>query len=124
MKKWSDKCLKILLSSVLSVAMLLNVAAMPIGAAAELLFSDISFVETEKSATESVKPPSSLDDIKIPSVTQNPYDVDVSVSAYPIYSTDMYNRLNSKYFSSYATHTHKIEGSSQYFTAAITPWFD
>lgn len=121
MRRKQNRYLKTVLSSVLVLIMLFNVAVVPAGAVTELLSNEHSSTET---VTEVTKPPSSLDGITIPSVGNNPYDVDVSVDVYPVYSSEVYNRLDSRYFASYGVHEYKVDGQSAYYTAAITPWFD
>ena len=115
---------RIVLSVLLTLTMIFNIAIMPIGSATELIFENLLKTEAVKNSDGVVKPPTSLDDIKIPTVNKNPYDVDVSVDVYPIYNTDAYNTLSRKFFASYDTHNYKVENQSPYYTASIAPWFD
>ncbi len=55
-------------------------------------------IKSLASDTEEAKPPTSLDAVKIPTVTENPYDVDVFVDSYPIFNNSIYERL---FFSEY-----------------------
>lgn len=120
-KKSLEKFLKIVLSSVLVLTMLLNIAVMPIGSVVGAVLD--STLNKEEQENE-VKPPTSLDDVNIPNVNKNPYDVDVTVDVYPIFTSKMYEIFGNKFFASYGTHRYKLEGHSPYYTASIAPWFD
>ena len=113
---------KIFLSSTLALTMLFNMSIMPVSSAAEI-FAD-SGGESGELRENEVKPPTSLDDIKIPTVSKNPYDVDISVDTYPIYNSDNYESLSTDFFGAYGTHNYKVENQSPYYTASIAPWFD
>ena len=121
MKKRLRGYLKIFLSSALALAMIFNIVIMPIGSATELLLDADSKEELRENE---VKPPTSLDDITIPTVNKNPYDVNVSVDVYPIYNSETYEMLCNGFFGSYGTHYYKMDNQSPYYTASIAPWFD
>lgn len=118
------------------LSMLLIFSVMPIGAFA----NGVSGGGSEQGSGDSVgegttitgnaeegDPPTSLDDVTIPTVSENPYDIDVFVESYPIYNDSAYNLLDGfgrRYFSSYGTHNILPEGYSPYYTASIAPWYD
>ncbi|MBO5416398.1 MAG: hypothetical protein J6A83_07190 [Clostridia bacterium] len=105
-------------SFILSVLMLINILTTPTGIIASEL-ADMMLTEE--------KPPTSLDDIKIPSVTKNPYDVEVSVKTYPVLNSHAYDFLKIGHVNSisdYKIHPYKLDGYSSYYTSSITPWFD
>ena len=110
------------LACILSVLVLFT--ALPIGMVATGISNGIRILASE---VEGEKPPTSLDDVTIPTVTKNPYDVDVFVESYPIYNDTMYRFLDAsfrKYLSNYGTHNVLPDGYSPYFTASIAPWYD
>ena len=115
---------KIFLSALLTLTMLLNIAVVPIGSVTEALLGNLLESGTGEDDGGVVKPPTSLDDVTIPTVNKNPYDVDVSVDTYPVYSSDIYSSLLNGFLASYGTHNYKLENHSPYYTASIAPWFD
>ena len=63
-----------ILACILSVLVLFT--ALPVGMVATGISNGIRILASE---AEGEKPPTSLDDVTIPTVTKNPYDVDVFV---------------------------------------------
>ena len=66
----------------LILSMLVMLSVLPVGALASGISNRIKSLASE---SEGEKPPTSLDDVTIPTVTENPYNVDVFTEAYPIY---------------------------------------
>ncbi|MBE6633735.1 MAG: hypothetical protein E7620_05275, partial [Ruminococcaceae bacterium] len=111
-------------AATLILAVLVLFSALPIGAVTSGIAEGLKRLA---SSVEKGGPPTSLDDVTIPTVTKNPHDVDVSVDAYPIFNDAMYDFLDGywrKYFSQYGTHDVLPDGYSPYFTASIAPWYD
>ena len=111
-----------ILAGILSVLVLFT--ALPVGIVANGILSGIRSLA---GSVEEGEPPTSLDDVTIPTVTKNPYNVDVFVEAYPIYNDTTYKFLDGylrKYLSDYGTHDILPDGYSPYYTASIAPWYD
>ncbi len=110
-----------ILAFVMSLLLLFNFV--PVG----VLASGISNgIKTLGSRTVE-EPPTSLDDVKIPTVTENPYDLDVFVESYPIYNDSIHEFFDGtihNYLSRYGTHDIVPDGQSPYYTASIAPWYD
>ncbi|MBQ8164075.1 MAG: hypothetical protein IJZ93_06925 [Clostridia bacterium] len=109
-----------ILSFLIMALMMLNVLATPTGVLAAEIYEAIAASQKVSDA------PTSLDDIKIPTVSKNPYDVNVYVETYPIYNDAIYNRLNSytNAVNGYEIHRIQPEGHSPYYTASIGSWYD
>ncbi len=106
----------------LILAMLVLFSVLPVGVLSSETSDGMKSLESESGE---VKPPTSLDDVKIPTVTKNPYDVDVFVDAYPIYNDWIYELLVGRdYITEYGTHDILRDGQSPYYTASIAPWYD
>ena len=106
------------------LSMLVMLSVLPVSALASGISDGISSLASSVKESE---PPTSLDDVRIPTVTKNPYNVDVFVDAYPIYNNKMYDFLDGyyrNYVRDYGTHDILPDGYSPYFTASILPWYD
>ncbi len=109
------------------LSMLVMLSVLPVALVASGVASGISdAVMSPTRSTDGEETSTSLDDVKIPTVTKNPYDVDVFVEAYPIYNDSMYKLLYGHgHISEYATHIDVLpDGQSPYYTASITPWYN
>ncbi len=109
-----------ILAFVLAVLVIFSV--LPVAAFA----SGISrVIKSLASDTSGEVPPTSTDDVRIPTVTENPYDLDVFVESYPIFNDSMYNLLlGHDYITHYGTHYIAPDGQSPYCTASIAPWYN
>ncbi len=111
-----------ILAFVMSLLLLFNFVPM------RVLASEISNgIKSLGSRTVEGEPPTSLEDVKIPTVTENPYDLDVFVESYPIYNDSMHEFFDGfihNYLSRYGTHDIVPDGQSPYYTASIAPWYD
>ena len=76
---------------------------------------------------EAAKPPESLDDVTIPTVTKNPNKVEVQVEAYPVYSHSLYHYTLSLDYYNYVRGVGRWledkEGRSPYFVTGIAPLY-
>ncbi|MBQ9761353.1 MAG: hypothetical protein IJW16_08410 [Clostridia bacterium] len=116
--------MKRMMSILMVLCMLVPLAAQPV---ASLVSGVIEAIESRQPAGMQLSgtgdPYSSFDDIKIPEVKENPYDVNVNVEYYPIYNSYLYKNLYDKGFiTGYGTWDEEAEGRSPYFTASINPW--
>ena len=86
------------------LSMLVMLSVLPVSTLASGISDGISSLASSVKESE---PPTSLDGVTIPTVTKNPYNVDVFVDAYPIYNNTMYNFLDGyyrNYVRDYGTH--------------------
>ena len=133
MLNWKAKAL----SAAVATVVMLNTNILPLSSVFAL---DAGYSKAPPGVTETVqsstvqlndaaKPPLSVDDIEIPSVSKNPYDVEVSVDPYPIYNDEVLRMIAGESLeilnvvSSYGVHYNPPDNHSQYYTGAITPWF-
>ncbi len=89
--------------------------------------------DTGLSEGQGARPPTSVDDIEIPTVNKNPYDVSIQHKNYPVFNNDGFNFfrgdekggwvMSYDLLTSYGTHFSQPEGASPYYTAALTPLF-
>lgn len=123
-----------MLAAFIAVMMIFNVNVLPLSTvfAADGTDRDTA-TDTGISEGQGARPPTSVDDIKIPTVDKNPYDVVVEHKNYPIFNNDGFNFfrgdekggwvLSYDLLTSYGTHFSQPDGASPYYTAALTPLF-
>lgn len=129
---WKTK----LLSAVIVTVMAFNTGALPLGSVDALTdtFSGAppgSSVSTSPPRAEAESPPSSVDDITIPSVDKNPYNPEFFLDAYPIYNEVGFNMLTGRTYNDedyniitqYQVIGIAQEGHSPYLTGSISPWY-
>ena len=122
------------LAALVATVTLVNVNTIPFpgvfaadGMSADVIASDLTDFNS------STGPPTTVDDIKIPTVEANPYDVRVEHKNYPVFNQDGFDffrgdekggwLMSYDLMTAYGAHTSQPEGASPYYTAALTPMF-
>lgn len=123
-----------MLAAFIAAVMIFNLNILPLSTIFAADGADsAAATDTGLSEGQGARPPTSVDDIRIPTVDKNPYDVSVQHKNYPVFNNDGFNFfrgdekggwiMSYDLMTSYGTHFSQPEGASPYYTAALTPLF-
>ncbi|MBE6547598.1 MAG: hypothetical protein E7667_01790 [Ruminococcaceae bacterium] len=124
-----------MLAAFVAAVMLININVLPLSAvfAADNDVVSTGAASANMSEDQNARPPTSVDDIKIPTVSENPYDIEIRHKNYPVFNDDGFDFfrgdekggwiMSYDLLTSYGTHFSQPEGASPYYTAALTPMF-
>lgn len=126
---WKSK----VLAAALTVTMSLNLGALSLNTVlAAGGDGGIQPAGTDPPKIESLSQDTSLEDVKIPVVSENPYEQTLNYKYYPVYNDDGFNFFRGDrggWVFSYdlltdiGVHSRKPDNASPYYTAALTPKF-
>ena len=112
-----------LLSFLIMVTMLFQMTAGPFSFMIPAIAEGVSELLDAISAEET-EPPPSLEDVTVPKVEKNPYDVDVKLETYPIYNDKLFTVF--QYTGTLGNVNRALDQNTEhspYYTKAITPLF-